>query len=53
MITHFTRVIYPNYREFDYCGNFRGNNNCDNRGIPVYEMIACNFIPNTIILSEK
>jgi hypothetical protein len=34
MITHFTRIIYPNYRGFDYCGIFRGNNNCDNRGIP-------------------
>jgi hypothetical protein len=35
MITHFTRIIYPNYSGFDYCSIFRGNNNRDNRGIPV------------------
>jgi hypothetical protein len=36
MITHFTRIIYPDYRGFDYCGIFRFNNNRDNRGIPVH-----------------
>jgi hypothetical protein len=35
MITHFILIMYPDYRGFDYCGIFRGNNNRDNRGIPV------------------
>jgi hypothetical protein len=39
MIAHFTRIIYLDYRGFDYCGNFRGNNNRDNRGIPVFILI--------------
>jgi hypothetical protein len=38
MIIHFTRIIYPDYRGFDYCGIFRGNNNRDNRGIPVVHL---------------
>jgi hypothetical protein len=34
MITHPTRIIYPDYRGFDYCDIFRGNSNRYNRGIP-------------------
>lgn len=37
-ITHFTCIIYPDYRGFDYCGIFRGNNNRSNRGIPVHNL---------------
>jgi hypothetical protein len=37
VIAHFTRIIYPDYRGFYYCGSFRGKNNRDNRGIPVFE----------------
>jgi hypothetical protein len=36
MITNFTHIIYPDYRRFDHCSIFRGNNNRDNRGIPVF-----------------
>jgi hypothetical protein len=35
MITHFTRIIYPDYLGFDYCDILRGNNNRDNQGTPV------------------
>jgi hypothetical protein len=38
MISHFTRIIYPDFREFDYCDILRGNNNSDNRGIPVLDL---------------
>jgi hypothetical protein len=36
MITHFTRIIYPDYLGFYYCSTFRGKNNRDNRSIPIY-----------------
>jgi hypothetical protein len=39
MIAHFTRIIYLDYRGFDYCGIFRGNNNRDNRGIPAHSKL--------------
>jgi hypothetical protein len=38
MLTHFTCVIHPNYRGFNYCGIFRGNNNHYNLGIPVQKL---------------
>jgi hypothetical protein len=38
MINNFTRIIYPDYGGFDYCGIFRGSNNRYNRGIPVLQL---------------
>jgi hypothetical protein len=54
MITHFTCIIYPDYLGFDYCGIFHGNNNRDNRGIPVMNWDRVNKIAMTffIVLSS-